>query len=111
MRARAVIAVRILLFVFATVNFVTATLILDLQIRKHQKEAQTPLPNLRDYLVLVGILIVPYLDLAFVWWGQHMRNRRKTMCKFVPMLILAGSLHGIFYSLFQQTKHSLRPGH
>ena len=65
----------------------------------------------QDYHVLVGILSIPYFNLALLWWGQHMRDSIEKVCKFIPQILIVGIVHGSFYSSLKERESNLYPGH
>ena len=65
----------------------------------------------QDYHVLVGILVIPYFDLALLWCGQHMRDSIEKVCKFIPQIFIAGIVYGCFYSSLKERESNLEPGH
>ena len=76
-------ALRILLFVAASINFVTAVLLLNRRISMEDKEGREYIGTSQDYYVIGGIIVIPYLDFVLVWWGQHMRSSTQKACEFI----------------------------
>ena len=111
MGKRFYIVVRILFFALATVNLVFAVKLLDQRTGMDRDEIRKYLATWQDYYVLVGILVIPYFDLALLWWGQHMRDSIEKVCKFIPQILLAGIVLGSFCSSLKERESNLYPGH
>ena len=76
-------ALRILMFLLATINFVFAAWFLDRRTRMNGADGRKYIATWQDYHIICGIIITPYLDFVLVWWGQHMRSSTQKGCKFI----------------------------
>ena len=89
---------RIVLFIVAGINFITAVWFLSQRTIMDKEDDRKYIASIQDYHVLCGILFLPFLDLALVWWGQRMRSSGNKVCKFGAQMILALTVRGSFYN-------------
>ena len=102
---------RIVLFIISGINFIIAVWFLTYRTIMDKEEDRKYIATKQDYLVICGVLFIPFLDFALVRWGQRTRSSGNKACKFVSQMCLAVTVRGSFYISLRHTKNSLDPVH
>ena len=102
---------RIVLFIIAGINFIIAVWFLTYRTIMDKEEDRKYIETKQDYLVICGVLFIPFLDFALVWWGQRTRSSGNKVSIFVSRMTLLLTARGSFYISLRQTQTSLDPVH